>query len=145
MNESRTIVTWDKYTILRLYKFLVRPKLEYFIHVWNPDMKQDMDNWRKCKEELQNDLRIWANYERMKKCGLERRGSRWDLIEVYKNTTGKLSLCLMVLISGIWYLLIPKWLLICFCSKGLTKAFNRWFKCSIALMCFRSFLLLDLS
>jgi len=47
----RTIVTMDKDTILRLYKSLVRLKLEYCIQVRNPYLKQDMENWRRCKEE----------------------------------------------------------------------------------------------
>src|SRR6218665_1007275 len=49
----RTIVTRDKDTILRLYKTLVKPRLEYCIQVWSPYLKQDMENWRKCKEEPQ--------------------------------------------------------------------------------------------
>src|SRR6218665_3688619 len=39
----RTIVTRDKDTILRLYKSLVRPQLEYCIQVWSPYLKQDME------------------------------------------------------------------------------------------------------
>ena len=35
----RTIVTRDKDTILRLYKSLVRPQLEYCIQIWNPYLK----------------------------------------------------------------------------------------------------------
>ena len=34
----RTIVTRDKDTILRLYKSLVRPQLEYCIQVWSPSI-----------------------------------------------------------------------------------------------------------
>src|SRR6218665_2721470 len=52
----RTIVTRDKDTILRLYKSLVRPQLEYCIQAWSPYLKQDMGlwkKWRKCKEEPQ--------------------------------------------------------------------------------------------
>ena len=47
----RTIVTRDKNTILRLYKTLVRPQLEYCIQVWSPCLKQDMEKLAKCKEE----------------------------------------------------------------------------------------------
>ena len=38
----RTIVTRDKDAILRLYKLLVRPQLEYCIQIWNPFLKQDI-------------------------------------------------------------------------------------------------------
>src|SRR6218665_3149406 len=34
----RTVVTRDKDTILRLYKSLVRPQLEYCIQVWSPHL-----------------------------------------------------------------------------------------------------------
>src|SRR5678816_952042 len=43
----RTIVTRDKDTILRLYKSLVRPQLEYCIKVWSPYLKQDMEKLEK--------------------------------------------------------------------------------------------------
>src|SRR6218665_4059181 len=43
----RTIVTRDKDTILRLYKSLVRPQLEYCIQVWSPHLKQDMEKLEK--------------------------------------------------------------------------------------------------
>src|SRR6218665_2486928 len=39
----RTTVIRDKDTVLRLYKSLVRPQLEYCIQVWNPHLKQDME------------------------------------------------------------------------------------------------------
>ena len=48
-----TIVTRDKDTILRLYKSLVRPQLEYCIQVWSPYLKQDMEKLEKVQEELQ--------------------------------------------------------------------------------------------
>src|SRR6218665_1825789 len=43
----RTIVTRDKDTILRLYKTVVRPQLEYCIQVWSPYMQQDMEKLEK--------------------------------------------------------------------------------------------------
>src|SRR6218665_1592372 len=62
----RTIVTRDKDEILRLYKSLVRPQLEYCIQVWSRYLKQGM-------EKLENDSglqgfelrgtvdKVWAN------------------------------------------------------------------------------------
>src|SRR6218665_3710877 len=49
----RTIVTRDKDTILRLYKSLVRPQLEYCIQVWSPHLQQDMEKLEKAQEEPQ--------------------------------------------------------------------------------------------
>src|SRR6218665_3097402 len=48
-----TLVTRNKDTILRLYKSLFRPQLEYCIQVWNQFLQWDIKNWRKCKEEPQ--------------------------------------------------------------------------------------------
>jgi hypothetical protein len=91
----RTIVTRDKDTILRLYKSLVRPQLEYCIQVWSPYLKQDMEKLEKVQRRATK--MIWGykdlGYEeRLKRCGLttlERRRSRGDLIEAYKIITGK--------------------------------------------------------
>ena len=53
----RTIVTRDKDTILRLYKSLVRPQLEYCIQVWSPYLKQDVGKAGEgAKKSYKNDL-----------------------------------------------------------------------------------------
>ena len=40
---KRHIVSRDKNTIVRLYKSLVRPKLEYCIQAWNPSLIKDIE------------------------------------------------------------------------------------------------------
>ena len=40
---NRTFMYKDKNTMLRLYKSLVRPKLEYCIQAWQPYLKKDID------------------------------------------------------------------------------------------------------
>ena len=40
---KRHIVSRDKKTIVRLYKSLVRPKLEYCIQSWNPSLIKDIE------------------------------------------------------------------------------------------------------
>jgi hypothetical protein len=92
------IVTRDKDTILRLYKSLVRPQLEYCIQVWNPYLKQDIEKLEKVQRRATK--MIWGykdlSYEeRLKRCGLttlEKRRNRGDLIEAYKIITGKEAL-----------------------------------------------------
>src|SRR5688572_13267740 len=69
----RTIVTRDKDTILRLYKSLVRPQLEYCIQVWSLYLKQDMEKLEKVQRRATK--MIWGykdlGYEeRLKRCGL---------------------------------------------------------------------------
>src|SRR6218665_2505909 len=54
----RTIVTRDKDKILRLYKTLVRPQLEYCIQVWSPYLQQDMEKLEKVKRATKNDSRL---------------------------------------------------------------------------------------
>jgi hypothetical protein len=96
---KRTIVTRDKDTILRLYKSMVRPHLEYCIQAWNPYLKQDIEKLEKVQRRATK--MIWGykdlSYEeRLERCGLttlERRRSRGDLIEAYKIITGKEALC----------------------------------------------------
>jgi len=94
----RTIVTRDKDTILRLYKSLVRPQLEYCIQVWNPYLRQDIEKLEKVQRRATKMILGYKNLsyeERLDRCGLttlERRRSRGDLIEAYKIITGKEAL-----------------------------------------------------
>src|SRR6218665_2524801 len=96
----RTIVTRDKDTILRLYKTLVRPQLEYCIQVWSPYLKQDMEKLEKVQRRatkmIQGYKYMYLSYEeKLIMCGLttlEKRRSRGDLIEAYKIITGKKSI-----------------------------------------------------
>ena len=72
----RTIVTRDKDTILRLYKSLVRPRLEYFMRVWDPYLKQDMEQLEKVQRSAKKMIRsyklrrqgemVWSNNTREK-------------------------------------------------------------------------------
>src|SRR6218665_985195 len=94
----RTIVTRDKDTILRLYKSLVRPQLEYCIQVWSPYLKQDMEKLEKLQRRATKMIQGYKDLsyeERLIRCGLttlEKRRSRGDLIEAYKIITGKESI-----------------------------------------------------
>src|SRR6218665_245193 len=93
----RTIVTRDKDTILRLYKSLVRPQLEYCIQVWSPYLKQDMEKLEKVQRrdtKIIQDYKYLSYEERLIRCGLttlEKMRSIGDLIEAYK-ITGKESI-----------------------------------------------------
>src|SRR6218665_2803620 len=94
----RTIVTRYKDTILRLYKSLVRPKLEYCMQVWSPYLKQDMEKLdkvqRRATKMIQGykDLSYEERLIRGRLTTLEKRRSRGDLIEAYKIITGKASI-----------------------------------------------------
>src|SRR6218665_3335088 len=69
----RTIVTRDKDTILRLYKSLVRPQLEYCIQVWSPYLKQDMEKLEKVQRratKMIQGYKYLSYEERLIRCGL---------------------------------------------------------------------------
>src|SRR6218665_2772809 len=93
----RTIVTRDKDTILRLYKSLVRPQLEYCIQVWSPHLKQDMEKLEKVQRRATKMIHGYKDLsykERLKRCGLttlekKRSRGRGDLIKAYKIITGQ--------------------------------------------------------
>src|SRR6218665_2808252 len=94
----RTIVTRDKDTILRLYKSLVSPQLEYCIQVWSPYLKQDMEKLEKVQRratKMIQGCKYLSYEERLIRCGLttlEKRRTRGDLIEAYNIITGKESM-----------------------------------------------------
>ena len=69
----RTIVTRDKDTILRLYKSLVRPELEYCIKVWSSYLKQDMEKLEKVQRRATKMIQGYTDFsyeERLIRCGL---------------------------------------------------------------------------
>jgi len=85
-------VTRNKDTILRLYKSLVRPQLEYCIKSI-PETGRLEKLQRRAKEQIWG-YKDLSNEERLKRCGLttlDRRRSR-GLIEAYKIITGKEAL-----------------------------------------------------
>src|SRR6218665_2522488 len=92
------IVSRDKDTILRLYKTLIRPQLEYCIQVWSSYLKQDMEKLEKVQRraaKMIQGYKYLSYKERLIRCGLttlEKRRSRGDLIEAYKIITGKESI-----------------------------------------------------
>ena len=90
---KRTI-TNRKDIIVKLYKGLARPKLEYCIQAWRPYLKKDIDKLERVQARatrLINECNK-RNYEdRLKIAGLvtlEERRNRGDLIETFKIIKG---------------------------------------------------------
>src|ERR1043165_4397869 len=88
--KRRTIKCKSQHIIMKLYKALVRLKLEYCIQAWRPYLKKNIDNIEKVQlratkmiEECKH-----LNYEdRLIQTGLttlDERRTRGDLIEVFK-------------------------------------------------------------
>ena len=86
----RTIKNKSKYIITKLYKALVRPKLEYCIQVWRPYLKKDIENIEKIQHratKMIHNLKYLRYEDRLIETGLttlEDRRTRGDLIEVFK-------------------------------------------------------------
>ena len=90
----RNITYKEKRLIITLYKTIVRPHLEYCIHVWNPHLRKYVDMLEKIQRratKLIPELRDLTYAERLKECGLttlETRRLRGDQIEVFKILNG---------------------------------------------------------
>jgi hypothetical protein len=91
---KRTIKSRSKDVIVKLYKTLVRPKLEYCIQAWRPFLRKDIDSMERVQRRA---TRIIAeckgqSYEsRLTTLGLislEERQTRGDLIQVFKYIKG---------------------------------------------------------
>ena len=91
---KRHIVSRDKKTIIRLYKSLVRPKLEYCIQSWNPSLIKDIELLEQVQHratKLIPEIAHLSYHERLKYLNLttlELRRHRGDLIETFKILKG---------------------------------------------------------
>ena len=90
----RSITCKSKDIIVRLYKALVRPKLEYCVQVWRPYLRRDIDNLEKVQHRATKMITECRglNYERrLSMTGLttlEDRRIRGDMIETFKILNG---------------------------------------------------------
>ena len=86
----RTIKCKSQHIIMKLYKALVRPKLEYCVQAWRPYLKKNIDNIEKVQHRATKMIEECKhlNYEdRLIQTGLttlDERRTRGDLIEVFK-------------------------------------------------------------
>ena len=91
---NRKIKHKSKDIIVRLYKALVRPHVEYCIQAWNPYQRKDIqliEGVQRRALKLINVFRHISYEERLARTGLttlEERRVRGDLIEVYKIVNG---------------------------------------------------------
>lgn len=91
---KRNIVFKSKDVIVKLYKALVRPKLEYCIQAWCPYLKKDIDILERVQKRATKMIEGYKNlcYEdRLSNTGLmklEKRRARGDLIQVFKIIKG---------------------------------------------------------
>jgi hypothetical protein len=90
----RHIKSRKKNIILKLYKTLVRPKLEYCVQAWCPYLKKDIDNIERVQHRVTKIIGEYAGLsynDRLDRAGLitlEKRRLRGDLIQVFKLIKG---------------------------------------------------------
>ena len=86
----RTIKCKSKNIITKLYKTLVRPRLEYCIQAWRPYLKTNIENLEKVQHratKMMEEYKFLKYEDRLVQTGLttlEERRTRGDLIEVLK-------------------------------------------------------------
>ena len=91
---KRNIKWKDKNVITKLYKALVRPKLEYCIQAWCPQLKKDQEVLEKVQQRATKMIEgFWykTHDERLRETGLTtlvQRRKRGDLIETFKLVKG---------------------------------------------------------
>ena len=89
---KRNIVSRNHGIVTKLYKALVRPKLEYCIQAWRPYLKKDIDKIERVQRratKLISECKNLSYEDRLVKSGLttlEARRNRGDMIEVFKFT-----------------------------------------------------------
>ena len=87
---KRSIVYKNEQTILKLYKSLVRPHLEYAQQFWSPTQKNDMKKLEIVQKRATkiipglNSMEYEARLKKLDLYSLEYRRKRGDLIETYK-------------------------------------------------------------
>jgi len=91
---KRTIRNKDPVIMVRLYKALVRPHLEYCVSAWSPHYSKDKELLEKVQRRFtrmikgMDQLSYMARLERLHLWTLEERRNRSDLIEVFKIIKG---------------------------------------------------------
>lgn len=91
---KRNIVSRNHSIVTKLYKTLVRPKLEYCIQAWRPYLRKDVEKLERVQRratKLISECRNFSYEDRLKFTGLttlENRRDRGDMIEVFKLAKG---------------------------------------------------------
>ena len=91
---KRNIYFKSKDVIVKLYKSLVRPRLEFCVQAWSPHLRKDIDMIERVQHRATKLIEGYQNFsyeERLRKTGLislEKRRVRGDLIQAFKMIKG---------------------------------------------------------
>ena len=95
---KRTVVSRNATILLKMYKTIVRPHVEYCASIWSPFYKKDKDTIERVQHRLTHlfkELRRLPYNDRLSELGLwslEERRNRVDLVDVFKIITGQSSI-----------------------------------------------------
>src|SRR5579864_8235140 len=95
---KRNIKFKSKNVIVKLYKSLVRPRLEYCIQAWSPHLRKDIDMMERVQRRATRliegfkDVSYDDRLEQMGLISLEKRRVRGDLIQVFKLLKGYIKI-----------------------------------------------------
>ena len=91
---KRTIKSRSKDIIVKLYKALVRPKLEYCVQAWRPFLRKDIDSMERVQRRVTKMIAecrgqsYESRLEALDLISIEDRQTRGDLIQVFKLIKG---------------------------------------------------------
>jgi hypothetical protein len=91
---KRNIKFKSKKVIVKLYKSLVRPRLEYCVQAWSPHLRKDIDRIERVQRratkmiEGLGDVSYEGRLQQTELLSLEKRRVRGDLIQVFKIMKG---------------------------------------------------------
>ena len=91
---KRNVVSRNKDVIIRLYKALVRPKIDYCVQAWRPYLKKDIEILEKVQRratKIITECKGLGYADRLRVTGLttlEQRWNRGDMIETFKTIRG---------------------------------------------------------
>ena len=91
---KRTFACKDKKIMIKLYKSIVRPSLDYCVPAWRPHLRKDIDKLEKVQRRatrMITECKGKGYEERLKSVGLttlETRRERADMLEVFKIMKG---------------------------------------------------------
>jgi len=95
---SRAFVSRSKTIMVKLYKALVRPHLDYCVQAWRPYLKKDIEILERVQRRMTRmigrcgGLKYEQRLERVGLTTLETRRLRADLVETYKIFKGKVEM-----------------------------------------------------
>src|SRR5271166_2666674 len=91
---KRNIHFKSKEVIVKLYKSLVRPRLEFCVQAWSPHFKKDIAMLERVQHRATKGIEGYQNFsykDRLRKTGLislEKHRVRGDLIQTFKIVKG---------------------------------------------------------